>query len=285
MTGRRGWRSGPWWAATVATLLALAVGCSKDHAPAAGPAPTSSASTSSAPVDPLRTPGELLQEAVAAAPEPTSMRVRATITMRSAVLLQLYGEYDPTEGPLSMFLDVVRRAGQVPIRSRTLVAEGELFLRRPGLPTRPGRPWLHLPGGDYPPGVLDEWATLSDLTDPLQHLQQLAEHGTGLSRTAVHYDSTRHTLVRGYLAGPDLPEGICAGSEPGRLHVTEVRLSVWINTLFEVSKLELACRYPDLPTVTWTGRYREVRNLALEFDPPRPGRVTELGGAGATQAA
>ena len=49
---------------------------------------------------------------------------------------------------------------------------------------------------------------------------------------------------------------------------------------WRISKLELACRYPDLPTVTWPGRYWGVHAM-LSAAPP-PDRVTELSGAGAT---
>ena len=100
----------------------------------------------------------------------------------------------------------------------------------------------------------------------------------------MYYDSTRHTLVRGHLAGPDLPQGICAGTG-STLHPTRVRPSVWVDNLFRVSKPELVCHSPDLPTVTWTGRYREVGILGLEFDPPRADRVTELAGTRVTQPA
>ena len=68
-------------------------------------------------------------------------------------------------------------------------------------------------------------------------------------------------------AGP--AGGHRAGAGSARLHPREVRLPVWIDNLFHVSKLELAGHFPDLPTVTWTGRYREVAVLALAFEPRR----------------
>jgi hypothetical protein len=239
-------------------VLALGAGCApgdeasaKKPASTASPSGASSSAVPSTPADPFRTPAELLREAVEVAKVPSSMRVHGKVALPDAALV-----------------------------------EGELYLRNPGLPTRPGRPWLHLPGGEFPSRVLDEWATLSDITDPAQYLGQLADHGTALSRKRVRYGSTRHLLVRGRLTGSDLPAGICIGSRStARVRPTSVRLSVWLDTAFDVSRLELACRYPHLPTVTFTGCYTEIDDLALEFDPPRADRVTEVGGTGETEAA
>jgi len=259
--------------------LALALGACSDEVPAKKSASRDAASSPAEPVNPRRTPAELLLEVAAGYVDPTSISFKGTVSIGGDVapVVRFNGGLDPNAGQLSGFLIVARAAGRRPIVTKTLIAEGDDYLRAPGLPTRPGRPWLRVPDRSYPAGLRDDWEVLSDITDPARHLKLLAAEGDGLRRRIVQTEKSTYNRVDGTLAGTDVPTSMCAGLD---LRPRSVKATVWVFGI-SVDRLIFRCSFPGKPDLTIRGSYTGEDRYELSLLAPKPRNVTEIPGLGA----